>query len=106
MMWTLVWLTIGLFRHFCQRPNRWVRYVADSSYWMYLTHLPIVLWLQVATAEIEIYWLIKLPLVSLATVGICLITYDLFVRPTFIGKILNGHRRPRFLVRPKPGEPV
>ena len=95
MMWTLVWLTIGLFRRACQRPNRCIRYVADSSYWMYLIHLPIVLWLQVATAEIEVYWLIKLLGITAATVGFCLLTYDLFVRSTLIGQILNGRKRDR-----------
>jgi hypothetical protein len=32
------------------------------------------------------------------TVGICLLTYDLFVRSTWIGKILNGRRRERVLL--------
>lgn len=97
MMWTLVWLTIGLFRRFCKRPRRWIRYVADSSYWMYLIHLPIVLWLQVATAEIELPWLLKLAFVATASIGICLITYDLFVRSTFIGQLLNGRKRDRVI---------
>lgn len=98
MMWTMVWLTIGLFRHFCSQPNRGIRYVADSSYWMYLIHLPIVIWLQVATAEIEMYWLLKLIGITGVTVAFSLLTYDLFVRSTWIGKILNGHRRERVLL--------
>jgi glucans biosynthesis protein C len=98
MMWTLVWLTIGLFRRFCSQPNRFIRYVADSSYWMYLIHLPVVIWLQVGTAELEAYWLLKLIGITGVTVAICLLTYDLFVRPSVIGKILNGRRRPRGLV--------
>src|SRR6185369_12702356 len=36
LMWTLVMLTLGVFRKFCSRPNPVIRYVADSSYWMYL----------------------------------------------------------------------
>ena len=103
MMWTLVWLTIGLFRHLCQRPNRCIRYVADSSYWMYLIHLPIVLWLQVATAEIEVYWLIKLAGITGITVGFCLLTYDLFVRSTVIGQILNGQQRDRVIFARRTG---
>jgi glucan biosynthesis protein C len=97
MMWTLVWLTIGLFRQCIRRSSPWVRYIADSSYWMYLIHLPIVIWLQVATAEIALHWSLKLPLVTITTLSICLITYDLFVRPTFIGQILNGRRRSRVI---------
>lgn len=97
MMWSLVCLTIGLFRKFCARPRAWIRYVADSSYWMYLIHLPIVVWLQVAVAELPFHWSLKLAGISLATVAIALLTYDLFVRSTFIGAILNGRRRERAL---------
>lgn len=94
-MWSLVFLTIGVFQKLCRRPNAFVRYVADSSYWMYLVHLPIVVWLQVAVAELPLHWSIKLASISLLTVGVSLLTYDLFVRSTFIGWILNGRRRDR-----------
>src|SRR5262249_23927007 len=33
-MWSLVFLCIGIFKRLCSRPNDFVRYVADSSYWM------------------------------------------------------------------------
>jgi peptidoglycan/LPS O-acetylase OafA/YrhL len=96
-MWSLVFLTIGVFRKLCQRPNAIVRYVADSSYWMYLIHLPIVVWLQVAVAELPLHWSIKLAIVSATTIALSLITYELFVRSTFIGQVLNGCRKERML---------
>ena len=96
-MWSLVFLTIGVFQKLCSRPNAFVRYVADSSYWMYLIHLPIVIWLQIAVAELPLHWSLKLALVSTATIAIALLTYDLFVRSTFIGWVLNGRRRDRVL---------
>ncbi|MCF3648944.1 acyltransferase family protein [Synoicihabitans lomoniglobus] len=97
LMWSLVSLTIGVFKKCCSRPRGWVRYVADSSYWMYLIHLPIVIWLQVAIAEVPIHWSFKLGIVSAATIAIALISYDLVVRSTFIGAVLNGRRRNRVL---------
>lgn len=97
-LWSLVFLTLGLFGKWCSRPNAVVRYVADSSYWMYLIHLPIVLWLQVAVAEWASHWSFKLALVSAVTVGIALFTYDLAVRSTWIGQVLNGRRSERVLV--------
>lgn len=95
MMWAMVILTMGAFRRLCARPRAWIRYVADSSYWMYLVHLPIVVWLQVAIAEVALHWSVKLGIVSVATVGIALVTYDLFVRSTWLGWMLNGRRRER-----------
>jgi glucans biosynthesis protein C len=96
-MWSLVFLTIGVFRKLCQRSYAWVRYIADSSYWMYLIHLPIVVWLQVAVAELALHWSLKLVLISMITVAVSLITYDLFVRSTWVGWLLNGRRRSRVL---------
>lgn len=95
MMWSLVFLTIGVFEKLIQRTNRIARYVADSSYWMYLIHLPIVVWLQVAVAELPLHWLVKLTAISVVTIAVSLLTYDLFVRATFIGQLLNGRRRER-----------
>lgn len=101
MMWSLVVLTIGMFKMFCSQPRGWVRYVADSSYWMYLIHLPIVVWLQVAVAELNVNWSLKLAGVSLVTVAIALVSYDLFVRSTWLGWLLNGRRRERVFFRRK-----
>ena len=97
MMWSLVFLTIALFRRWMSRSRAWVRYLADASYWIYLLHLPLVVWLQVAVSEWPLPWLAKWGLISLITIGISLLAYDLFVRSTRIGVILNGRRRERFL---------
>lgn len=96
-MWSLVFLTVGVFKKLCSRPSAFVRYVADSSYWMYLIHLPIVVWLQVAVAELPLHWSLKLAFISAMTIALSLLTYDLFVRSTFIGWLLNGRRRNRVL---------
>ena len=96
-MWSLVFLTLGVFKKFLGRPHPHVRYIADSSYWMYLIHLPVVIWMQVSVAEIPLHWSLKLGFISTITIAISLLTYDLFVRSTFIGGTLNGRRRDRVL---------
>ena len=108
-MWSLVFLAIGVFQKVGQRPHAFVRYVADASYWMYLIHLPIVVWLQVAVAELPLHWSLKVAFVSAVTIAISLFTYDFFVRSTFMGLLLNGRRRERMLattfnrLHPRPG---
>ncbi|MDQ8180720.1 acyltransferase family protein [Pelagicoccus sp. SDUM812005] len=99
-MLCLVFLTIGLFKKCCNRPNRFIRYVADSSYWLYLVHLPVVVWLQVAFAELPFHWSLKLGAIFLITVATSLLVYDLLVRPTLAGKILNGSRKQSCLLAP------
>lgn len=97
MMWSLVAISIGLFKRYLDRPSEAVRYVADASYWLYLVHLPIVIWLQIAVAELDLHWSIKLFGISAVTILGAIVLYDLFVRSTFIGAALNGRRRPRAL---------
>lgn len=103
MMWSLVVVTIALFKRFLDRPSKTVRYVADSSYWLYLVHLPIVVWLQVAFAELSWHWSAKLAAISIITILVSILLYDLFVRSTFLGATLNGKRKPRVLFRFGPG---
>lgn len=93
MMWLLVGLTIGFFKRFFDRPNKMIRYLAESSYWLYLIHLPIVIFLQIAFAELPWHWSIKLTSISLLTVVISIVIYDLLIRSTVIGQILNGKRK-------------
>ncbi len=97
MMWSLVSLAIGIFKRLFDRPSKTARYVADSSYWLYLIHLPIVIWLQIAFAELSLHWSVKLVAISVLTVFISIVLYDVFIRSTFIGAVLNGKRKSRFL---------
>ncbi len=106
MMWSFVLLTVGVFRRLCARPSAIVRYVADSSYWMYLIHLPIVVWLQVAVAELPFHWSLKMTGISAVTIAVALLTYDLFVRSTIIGRVLNGRRRERAIFHRGPRRSV
>lgn len=99
MMWSLVFLTLGVFKRFGERRRPWVRYVADASYWLYLVHLPIVVWLQVAVAEWPLHWSVKLAGISAGTIAVSLLSYDLFVRSTWVGWLLNGRRRERVIAR-------
>ncbi len=97
MMWSFVVLTIGLFKRYFSRPNKAVRYFADASYWLYLCHLPIVVWLQIFFAELPFHWTVKLFAISAITIFVSLLIYDLCIRATFVGAILNGRRKSRLL---------
>lgn len=99
MMWSLVSISLGLCKRLFSGPNKLVRYIADSSYWLYLIHLPIVIGLQIAFAELAIYWLIKLVCIFIITIVVSILFYDAFVRSTFIGATLNGKRKARTIFK-------
>lgn len=70
-----------------------LRFIADSSYWVYLVHLPIVLFLQTLLIPLETTWLFKLSMVIAGTMIACLSTYVVFVRYTPLGWLLHGKRQ-------------
>jgi hypothetical protein len=48
-------------------------------------------------AEWGIHWSLKLMGISVTTIVFALVTYDLFVRSSWLGKLLNGRRRERVI---------
>jgi glucan biosynthesis protein C len=94
-IWSFIYGIMGLFVRYGSKPNRIVRYIADSSYWCYLVHLPLVAWLSILLADWQAPAMLKYTIVLLTTVLVCLLTYDRFVRSTPIGVLINGRRHPR-----------
>jgi hypothetical protein len=86
----LGWL--GLFVRFFSRLSPSTRYLADSSYWVYLAHLPLVVALQVWLSAWQASWPIKVLAINAVAFVVLLTTYHLFVRFTWIGAWLNGRR--------------
>ncbi|MEZ5958222.1 MAG: acyltransferase family protein [Hyphomonadaceae bacterium] len=69
------------------------RYLADASYWIYIVHLPILIALQTWLAPYPWPWFAKYPLILAVAFAIMLASYQLFVRYSFIGSILNGKKQ-------------
>ena len=88
-------LTLGsllLGQRYMSQRNLWLRFFSDSSYWVYLIHLPIVLFLQTLLIPMEWPLIVKLSVVILGTMISCLATYVVFVRYTPVGWMLHGKR--------------
>ncbi|HET9447301.1 MAG TPA: acyltransferase family protein [Steroidobacteraceae bacterium] len=90
--WNLFLIGFALKR--LSAPSGLRRYWADSSYWLYIAHLPLVTALQVVALQVDWHWSIELTLVLAISVGLLLLSYKYLVRPTWLGAILNGARRP------------
>lgn len=97
LCWFLIFACTGLFLKYCSGASARWRYASDSSYWLYIMHMPVVVGLQVALLPLPLPALAKIPIVLSLAVGVLLVTYDLLVRPTWIGALLNGRRYPRRL---------
>ena len=91
-VWLMIFGSMGFFRRFFSRESRVMRYVSDSSYWLYLAHLPLILLGQWFVRDWPISPFIKFPLMCGVVTGLLLLSYQLFVRYTPIGTFLNGKR--------------
>jgi hypothetical protein len=90
--WAWCLALIGAATRFLSHERAIVRYLSDSSYWIYLAHLPIVVALQVLVSPWSAPWQVKYPLVVAVALAILLPSYHLLVRNTFLGAWLNGRR--------------
>jgi len=93
-MWLFTFGFTGVCFRLLERPISWIRYVSDSSYWLYLTHMPVLLVFQIAVAGTGWPPVLKALVVLAASVPTLLASYHVFVRFTWIGVILNGRRHP------------
>jgi len=85
---------VGLCVRFLSRHSPVRRYLADASYWIYILHLPLVMLVQVWVQDWPGPWWLKLGGVSLGVFAVCLLSYELLVRHSFMGRWLNGRRIP------------
>jgi glucan biosynthesis protein C len=85
---------MGLCLRFLSGHSAIRRYLADASYWVYILHLPLVMLAQVWVQDWAGPWWLKLGGVSIGVFAVCLITYELLIRHSFMGQWLNGRRIP------------
>jgi peptidoglycan/LPS O-acetylase OafA/YrhL len=90
--WTMSLGLMGLFHRFFPHPSARVAWLADATYWMYLAHVPLVLAAQLAVREWPFPGEAKFLLILVAVTAVLLVSYAWCIRPTIIGRILNGPR--------------
>ena len=93
-MWLLILGVSGLFLRYLADHSAWRRYLCDSSYFLYIAHMPVILAFQLALEPVDLLPLQKMAITLVGTVAVLLPVYRWAVRPTFIGAVLNGRRYP------------
>lgn len=90
--WLWSFALIGIFIRYLSNQNRFLRYVSESSYWVYLVHMLGTLGFGVMLYNMPFGALTKMGINILATTLACLATYHVLVRYTPISTLLNGYR--------------
>lgn len=93
-IWTWTFGLIGAALTFLSGHSPLRRYIADASYWVYIVHIPLVMSLHVLLRDAPMAWPLKYGLVLAGTLIPAFVTYELLVRHTHLGWLLNGRRIP------------
>jgi glucans biosynthesis protein C len=93
-LWLLIFAVTGLFLRYLGGHSALGRYLCDSSYFLYLAHMPALIAFQLLLRDVPLPPLAKMPLALVGTIAVLLPLYRYGVRPTFVGAVLNGRRYP------------
>lgn len=75
------------------KQSKPVKFIADSSYWVYIVHMPVLWWIQFLLLDTQVSMLAGFIVSSFGTIFIGMMTYLLLVRWTPIGWLLNGRKK-------------
>ncbi len=92
IVWLLIFGITGLFIRYGSNHSSRMRYISDSSYWVYLVHLSFTTIIPGFIADWPLPATLKFLFVLICTGIISFVSYHYLVRGTFIGKFLNGRK--------------
>jgi len=90
--WLMVFALMGLFSRFLSGDHPRIRFLSDSSYWLYVAHLPLVVVGQTIVRDWPLISFVKFALLVGAVTGLLLLVYRYAIRYTWVGRLLNGPR--------------
>jgi len=93
--WLWSFALIGLALQAFARQQKFLQYLADSAYWVYLLHMPLTIAFGALLFGIPLPAMLKIVANIGATTVVCLATYAVFVRHTWVSVLLNGKRHPK-----------
>jgi peptidoglycan/LPS O-acetylase OafA/YrhL len=93
--WSMVLGLLGISRHFLKARNPRLRYLADASYWIYLSHLLPMAAFAALILGLNIPDGLRFALLIAVTLSLIYPAYGAFVRHSAIGRVLHGPRPPR-----------
>jgi glucan biosynthesis protein C len=97
--WSMVLGLLGISRRFLKTHNPRLRYLADASYWIYLSHLLPMAALAVLILDLNIADGLRFALLIAATLSLIYPAYGAFIRHSAIGRVLHGPRPRRASAR-------
>lgn len=87
---TLYCLVMG--KRYLNQHNQALKFIAESSYWVYLCHIPVLLFIQFQLLSLDLNIGLKFAISATLTLIIGWLSYLVFVKWTPLGWMLNGRK--------------
>lgn len=91
--WLMVLGSLGVCQRYLSGKGTVLRYLAESAFWVYVIHLPIVLAAQILLIPIDWPGPVKFLLTTIVAAGLSLLSYQYVARYSIVGEIINGARK-------------
>ena len=88
---------LGLFERYCNRPSRTGRYLADTAFWVYVIHLPLVSISLGLFKPLHLHWVLDGLCTAGLSTAVALLLYQYVVRHTFLMRLYG----PAVIHKPK-----
>jgi peptidoglycan/LPS O-acetylase OafA/YrhL len=90
--WALIYAFIGAATRYFDRPSPWINYTAQSAYWVYLIHMPLVSLAGWWLVQYDLPAVLKFLLVCAFTTVTAFASFHYWVQNTWLGRFLHGRR--------------
>ncbi len=90
--WAMVYFFIGCALRYFDRDATWILYASQSSYWVFLVHMPLVLLAGWWLMPYDLPAIVKFSLVVAFVSAVCLVSYHTLVQRSWMSVFLNGKR--------------
>ena len=90
--WALIYFFIGSALRFFDYEAPWILYASQSSYWVFLVHMPLICLAGWWLVQYDLPAAIKFLIAAGFTTIVCFVTYHYWVQRTWVSDFLNGRR--------------
>jgi peptidoglycan/LPS O-acetylase OafA/YrhL len=90
--WALIYLFLGGALRFFDRASPWIEYVSQSSYWVFLVHMPLVCLAGWWLVQYDLPAMLKFLLVCGFTALVAFVTFHYWVQRSWVSVFLHGRR--------------
>lgn len=90
--WALIYAFAGSALRFFDYEAPWILYVSQSSYWIFLLHLPVVIFASWWLLPFDLPAFVKFLAATAFTTLVCFLSYHYWVQRSWMSAFLNGRR--------------